>query len=151
MMRLIMVLFNGGAAVSLFFVLSGFVLTLSLHRDSRPLVPKAWAFSRRRFFRIYPTLAINIGVFAIVIAIVASYLPVIPVTTFQPSQIVANLLLEDYPVNGATWSLMIEIVAIPFVFVGYCIARRWGVFGFCVLVVLGLIILGLREIEWAIF
>ena len=141
MMRLIMVLFNGGAAVSLFFVLSGFVLMLSLHRDGRPFLPKAWAFSRRRFFRIYPPLAINIGVFAIIIIVIAKSLPIVPVTTFQPAQIITNLLLEDYPVNGATWSLMIEIVAIPFVFIGYIIARRWGLLGCCALVLIGLIML----------
>ena len=140
-MRLIMIPFNGGAAVSLFFVLSGFVLALSLRRDDRTLELRAWAFVLRRFFRIYPTLAINIGLFAVVIGIIASYAPIIPVSIFLPSQIVTNLLLEDFPVNGATWSLMIELVAIPFLFFGYCIARRWGVSGLVVLILLGVVTL----------
>jgi peptidoglycan/LPS O-acetylase OafA/YrhL len=40
LMRLIMIPFNGGAAVSLFFVLSGFVLALSLRRDDRAFASK---------------------------------------------------------------------------------------------------------------
>ena len=52
LMRLTMVLFNGGAAVSLFFVLSGFVLALSLHRDERQVGAKASSFFVRRTFRI---------------------------------------------------------------------------------------------------
>jgi peptidoglycan/LPS O-acetylase OafA/YrhL len=141
LMRLIMIPFNGGAAVSLFFVLSGFVLALSLRRDDRALASKGWAFALRRLLRIYPTLAINIGLFAVFIAIIASYAPIIPVSILLPSQIVTNLLLEDFPVNGATWSLMIELVAIPFIFFGYCIARRWGVFGLVMLILLGIITL----------
>lgn len=141
LMRLIMIPFNGGAAVSLFFVLSGFVLALSLRRDDRTLELKAWAFVLRRFFRIYPTLAINIVLFAGIIAIIASYVPIIPVSIFLPSQVVTNLLLKDFPVNGATWSLMIELVAIPFLFFGYCISRRWGVSGLVVLILLSIVTL----------
>jgi len=85
LMRLIMIPFNGGAAVSLFFVLSGFVLALSLRRDNRALELKAWAFVLRRFFGIYPALAINVGLYAVVIAIIASYAPIIPVSNFLPS------------------------------------------------------------------
>ncbi len=138
LMRLIMIPFNGGAAVSLFFALSGFVLALSLRRDDRVLPLKGWAFILRRFFRIYPTLAINVGLFALVIAVIATYIPVIPVSPPSPSQVVTNLLLKEFPVNGATWSLMIELVAIPFLFFGYCVARYWGFFGLTVLLILSI-------------
>ena len=141
LMRLIMIPFNGGAAVSLFFVLSGFVLALSLRRDNRTLAWKASAFVSRRFFRIYPTLAINVGLFAVVIVVIATYFPLIPVSPLLPSQVVTNLLLKDFPVNGATWSLMIELVAIPFLFFGYCIARRWGVSGLVMLILLSIVTL----------
>src|ERR1041385_4685397 len=49
--RIILAVFNGNAAVSLFFVLSGFVLALSLGRDGRDLPAKAGAFTARRFLR----------------------------------------------------------------------------------------------------
>ena len=141
LMRLIMIPFNGGAAVSLFFVLSGFVLALSLRRDDRILPLKGWAFVLRRLFRIYPTLAINVGLYFVVIALIASYVPIIPVSPFLPSQLVTNLLLKDFPVNPVTWSLMIELVAVPFIFFSYCIARRWGVSGLVVLILLGIVTL----------
>jgi peptidoglycan/LPS O-acetylase OafA/YrhL len=141
LMRLIMIPFNGGAAVSLFFVLSGFVLALSLRRDERALGSKAKGFALRRFVRIYPTLAINVVLFAAVIAMFASYLPAVPFTPFLPGQVVTNLLLLDFPVNGATWSLMIELVAIPFVFIGHCVVRRWGLFGLAVLVLVSVMVL----------
>ena len=49
-MRLVMVVFSGGAPVSIFFVLSGFVLMLALMRDTRPPVALSIAFAARRFF-----------------------------------------------------------------------------------------------------
>src|SRR5438874_7442953 len=69
--RLLMVFFNGGAAVSLFFVMSGLVLALSLRRDQRPVSQLAPAFAARRFFRIYPTLAFNVLVYAAAMWIVS--------------------------------------------------------------------------------
>jgi peptidoglycan/LPS O-acetylase OafA/YrhL len=141
LMRLITIPFNGGAAVSLFFVLSGFVLTLSLQRDDRILPLKGWAFVLRRLFRIYPTLAINVVLFALVIMTIATYFPIIPVSPLSQRDVVTNLILKDFPVNGATWSLMIELVAIPFLFFGYCIVRHWGVSGLTVLIILSIITL----------
>src|SRR5262245_27458566 len=44
--------FNGNAAVTLFFVLSGYVLGLSLRNASSISVRSAGAFGVRRFFRI---------------------------------------------------------------------------------------------------
>ena len=83
LMRLIMIPFNGGAGVSLFFVLSGFVLALSLYRDDRQAAAKAGSFFARRIFRIYPTLAINIVLIAVVIAAIATYVPIVPVSPVQ--------------------------------------------------------------------
>jgi peptidoglycan/LPS O-acetylase OafA/YrhL len=141
LMRLTMVLFNGGAAVSLFFVLSGFVLALSLHRDERQVGAKASSFFVRRTFRIYPALAINVLLFAAVITAIATFFPAVPVSIVSSAQVVSNLLLTDWPVNGVTWSLMIEMVAIPFIFFGHCVSRRWSIRGLTVLVALGVITL----------
>jgi peptidoglycan/LPS O-acetylase OafA/YrhL len=49
------IIFNAHAAVILFFVLSGFVLTLSL-KDATPSLKSFLAFYIRRAFRIYPAL-----------------------------------------------------------------------------------------------
>ena len=126
LMRLIMVPFNGGAAVSLFFVLSGFVLTLSLRRDARSALPKARSFVGRRFLRIYPALAINLALFVGVSASIAWWVPGFPITRFDTRQLLSNLLLLDTPVNGASWTLLVEILAIPLVLFGHAVTRRFG-------------------------
>jgi peptidoglycan/LPS O-acetylase OafA/YrhL len=147
LMRLIMVPFNGGAAVSLFFVLSGFVLALSLRRDERKPIRKARAFILRRFFRIYPTLAINIILFAAVTVIIARYVPAILYQSPPlPSDVITNLLLTNFPINGVTWTLMIELVAIPFLLFGYWIAQRWGIYGLLVLILAGVVALFSRKL-----
>lgn len=48
------IVFNGGAAVMFFFVLSGFVLSLPFVNNEKPL--KLTAFYIKRVFRIYPAL-----------------------------------------------------------------------------------------------
>jgi peptidoglycan/LPS O-acetylase OafA/YrhL len=122
--RLLMVFFNGGAAVSLFFVMSGFVLALSLARDPRPVPQLAKAFLTRRFFRIYPPLALNVLLYAAAMWIVCSGWPRLyndPPPT--PRAIFDNLILIDKGVNGATWSLAVELLAVPFIFVAHLFTR----------------------------
>src|SRR6266496_177159 len=51
--------FNGNAAVTLFFVLSGYVLGLSLRNASAFSVRSMGAFGVRRFFRIYPVFLLS--------------------------------------------------------------------------------------------
>jgi len=122
--RLLMVFFNGGAAVSLFFVMSGFVLALSLGRDPRPVPQLAKAFLTRRFFRIYPPLALNVILYAAAMWIVCSGWPLLyrdsPPT---PRAIFDNLILIDKGVNGATWSLAVELLAVPFIFAAHLFTR----------------------------
>ncbi|MBB6126185.1 acyltransferase family protein [Mucilaginibacter lappiensis] len=52
------IVFNGGAAVMFFFVLSGFVLSLPFVNNEKPL--KLTAFYIKRVFRIYPALILAI-------------------------------------------------------------------------------------------
>jgi peptidoglycan/LPS O-acetylase OafA/YrhL len=40
-----------------------------------------------------------------------------------------NLLLYDFSINGATWTLLIEIIAIPFLILGWLLRRRLGIAG----------------------
>ena len=51
--------FNGNAAVTLFFVLSGYVLGLSLRNASSVSARSVGAFGVRRFFRIYPVFLLS--------------------------------------------------------------------------------------------
>lgn len=139
LMRLIMVPFNGLAAVSLFFVLSGYVLSISLRRDERALVPKTLGFAGRRFLRIYPPLAVNLILMTAVSAVLVKIFTGIPLAQPTLEQLRTNLLLADFPVNGATWTLLIEIVAVPFIIVGWLLRRRFGIAGSFLFLVLCLI------------
>ncbi len=57
------IVFNGRAAVTLFFVMSGYVLGLSLKRSREPFWRGTLTFMFRRFFRIYPALIVTTLVF----------------------------------------------------------------------------------------
>lgn len=141
LMRLVLVPLNGAAAVSLFFVLSGFVLALSLRRSSKAGVGKAFDFAMRRFLRIYPTLAINVLILAAAIASLSTFVPSLGTAAFSSVQITKNLLLQDFDVNGATWSLMVELAAIPFLLAGDLIIRLYGISGIVFLTLLGIVVL----------
>jgi len=111
-------LFNGRAAVTIFFVLSGFVLGLSLRRSRDSFVPGYIQFVLRRGFRIYPALAVTS-------AVIFGYFwwayhsPVHPATTSwfqslyatQPtwSDLWRNLTLRDFSINEVTWTLRVEL------------------------------------------
>jgi peptidoglycan/LPS O-acetylase OafA/YrhL len=121
--RLLAVLFNGGAAVSLFFVMSGLVLALSLQRDDRPVSQLAPAFVARRFFRIYPPLAFNLLVYAAAMWIVSSQWRWLYRDSPSGRALRDNLILADTGVNGATWSLAVELVAVPFILLVHLLTR----------------------------
>jgi peptidoglycan/LPS O-acetylase OafA/YrhL len=122
--RILMIFFNGGAAVSLFFVMSGFVLALSLARDRRPVPELAGAFVMRRFFRIYPPLALNVLVYAAAMWIVCGGWPALyndPPPS--PRAVLVNLVLVKNSVNGASWSLIVEMMAVPFILLAHLLVR----------------------------
>ena len=139
--RLVSVIFNGHIAVSLFFVLSGFVLALSLRRDNRSFVRKAGGFVGRRFFRIYPAMVINLLLTAAIVAALAAAFPAIAYSPFTWSQLTENLLVYHFSVNGATWTLLIELLAIPLLLIGYVLAYRLGIGGILTLAVGTILIL----------
>src|SRR5580765_5170109 len=57
------VIFNGRAAVSLFFVLSGYVLGLSLRRGTGTILYQYLFFMYRRVLRIYPAYFVTSLIF----------------------------------------------------------------------------------------
>jgi peptidoglycan/LPS O-acetylase OafA/YrhL len=122
-MRFITVLFNGSGAVALFFVLSGFVLAGSLARNTTAPLRKAWTFVLRRFLRIYPALAVNILLMSLLLLV---FSPVISTRVTPLREIGQNLLLISFPINGATWSLMVELCVVPFLLAVHFAAQRFG-------------------------
>ncbi len=90
---------NGHTAVVIFFILSGAVLFDSLRREDGSRLGIAARFLVRRFFRIYPTLFV-----CLLACWIAFYFTGVPRT----AGLWQNLLLYDFPTNGATWTLNVE-------------------------------------------
>ena len=117
--KLLLAIFNGQAAVTMFFVISGFVLGLSLDRGNPAFLQNGIAFIVRRIFRIYPA-------HVLVVLCTTGYLFIHHVVTqsngsgwlnslyYQPlsgEAIGENALLVSYTMNPAAWTLVVEIVA----------------------------------------
>jgi len=113
--------FNGRAAVTIFFVLSGFVLGLSLRRSRQAFVRGYFEFVWRRFFRIYPALAVSsLAILGFLCCVPWDFGARSVATTpwFQAIYSTApgwrelwrNLLLQDFSINQVTWSLKVELV-----------------------------------------
>lgn len=115
---IVLKIFNGHTAVALFFILSGTVLFDSLRRSEG--IP--WiGFLVRRALRIYPAL------FACLLLSAALFwLAGMPVG-FDDA--IENAALVSFRVNGASWTLAVEMAAaffIPVAFLGFRMGREWG-------------------------
>jgi len=122
---------NGQGAVILFFVMSGFVLSGSLQRGPQDLAPGAARFLIARLFRIYPAVLATIAAFAVLFLLTG--LSLTGAVYFAPVSLLRNAALLDSTIDGVMWSLQIEVVAIPLIFVAY---HGWRLCGGIVLVVL---------------
>lgn len=91
--RFLHIVFHADAAVIVFFVLSGLVLTRSLRRrDDGPV-----SYAIRRAFRLLPV--------AVASALIIGFL--MPTSTW--SQIIGAAVLYDTSLNGVLWTLQIEV------------------------------------------
>lgn len=119
--KIILKVFSGETAVFIFFVLSGAVLFQNLVRDSSPSFATAGKFIVRRTCRIYPAL---IGCLLFMTAVSA---------TMGHPVILTNLLINaslfDFPINGVTWTLNVEMVGVAFVLLAYFGYRFAGLIG----------------------
>ncbi len=107
---------DGLQAVIFFFVLSGFVLTRSLLREPNPSPAQVVDFVIARLFRLYPAIIFAIGLFAAALALLGA--------APAPSTIVKNMALISTSLNGVMWSLQLELMAIPVIYVMYLLLRR---------------------------
>ena len=118
--------FNGHAALMSFFVLSGFVLTLSLRRGPQRAVPASVRFITARLFRIMPANAVAV-LFAVAIATLFGTAPQARVSPpWDWSRIVANMALVETTINPVAWTLTVELLAMPFILGMYLTTRRYG-------------------------
>lgn len=119
---------SGEIAVTLFFVMSGMVLFRALsvmERAQGAELGIAWRFLIRRVLRLWPPMATCLAVGWLLyreLGVVAPGLTaVLPVV-----DLVDNLALVDTRVNGATWTLGVELGSAPWLLLFYFAIRRWG-------------------------
>ena len=120
--KLAFMLVNGETAVIVFFVLSGAVLFESLRQRHAGVLSTALGFSLRRFLRLYPTFFVCLAGCLAAFAICDAY-------SFEVVHFWPNAVLCDFSILGASWTLQVEFLAVPFILVGYWSYRRFGVIG----------------------
>ena len=119
--KITLIVFNGQTAVVLFFILSGAVLFESLQRETGSVPAIVGKFLFRRLLRIYP---------ALVICLLIGWLVCYFFTTPRSfDQLVSNLLLYDFPVNGPTWTLNVEALGALFLIAAFVVFLFFGEFG----------------------
>lgn len=124
--KLYLIVFNGPAALTMFFVLSGFVLFLSLSRGPTEFGASALRFTMARCVRIYPPVIATIALFTAIFYLFGrTIIPTSP-SEFQAVPVLGNMLLTHVAINPVTWTLQLEMAAVPFIFLGFWLYRQYG-------------------------
>jgi peptidoglycan/LPS O-acetylase OafA/YrhL len=121
--RFALSVFNADAAISIFFILSGLVLSRSLQQEREFDARTVFRFVFRRILRIYPALIVTVLAFGAV-----SYisLPALFAFPFSPRQMLLNSLLLETSVNGETWTLQAAMLMVPVVLFIAWLRRLFG-------------------------
>ncbi len=117
--KLVFMVVSGETAVVIFFVLSGAVLFESLKQRHAGPIPTAFGFSARRILRLYPTFFICLAGCLAAFAVCGAF-------SFESGHFWPNAALYDFSVLGASWTLQVEFLAVPFILTGYWSYRRFG-------------------------
>lgn len=115
------ILGNGPGAVILFFILSGFVLTMVLQNGPRDEAANAREFLIGRIFRIYPAVISSLGIYWLLFFFTG--LSLFATSAQTVSNYLLNGLLIQPAINGVTWSLQLEMLAAPLIlliYMGWC-------------------------------
>ena len=120
--KLVLMVVSGEAAVVIFFVLSGAVLFESLKQRHAGAIATAVGFSIRRLLRLYPTFFVSLAGCMAAFAVAGAF-------SFEARHFWPNAALYDFAVHGASWTLQVEFLAVPFILVGYWCYRRFGTLG----------------------
>ncbi|WP_142850975.1 acyltransferase [Telmatospirillum sp. J64-1] len=128
--RIINAAFNDTAAVILFFVLSGFVLTLSL-REKEQGLRHYLGFAVQRLLRLWPAMAVSVVLTYAVITLFhfppvgeefSEWFTLLFLTPPTLPTTGLNLLLIKTDVNVVTWTIYVEIwgsLALPFLLISF--------------------------------
>lgn len=108
-------LLPGHLAVFGFFLISGFVLRLSLERGPQSIPTASARFLISRLCRFIPIVATGV----LFVALSATTLP-------SFGTVAANVVLLDVSLNPPLWSLQVELLVIPLVLALYFTERCWG-------------------------
>jgi peptidoglycan/LPS O-acetylase OafA/YrhL len=125
--KLAVTLFNGELAVMIFFVLSGLVLFESLRKrfHNEDMVTTSITFIIKRIFRIHPALIFCLISYYLLMQILYFYWPQL-FFDFTFRQLWENLLLYHITMHGASWTLQIEYLAVPYILFAFFIYRLFG-------------------------
>ena len=113
-------LFSGHAALMVFFVISGFVLRVSLQYGPQDFAGAAVRFHVARFFRIYPIVIVGV----LVAAVTYTFHAATPSPPLAASTLFANLALLSVSLNNTLWAIQLEVVMAPLI-VGLYFLERW--------------------------
>ncbi len=120
--KLVLMAVSGEVAVVVFFVLSGAVLFESLKQRHAGPAATAIGFSVRRVLRLYPTFFVALAGCLAAFALTGGF-------AFGAGHFWPNAALCDFSVLGASWTLQVEFLAVPFILLGFWAYRRLGVLG----------------------
>jgi peptidoglycan/LPS O-acetylase OafA/YrhL len=134
--KVLLSLFNGHAAVTFFFLLSGCVLIQSLQRMRGSSVDVAAQFAVKRALRIYPATICAVLFVAGLFFVLSSMWPDI-FPYFNATSVIENTTLYLPIVIGGTWTLRVEILFIPYFTVVGLAANRVGVWAVAAAIILG--------------
>lgn len=121
--------FNGNNAVLLFFVLSGFVLNLSLHRMANAPAPSIIArFVLRRAARLYPAMFFCMACYYVLATLYAvmGWQGVTPPDLWLAFK---NAILVDIVWHGPSRTIQAELLAVPFLLAAFFLSRWLGAVG----------------------
>jgi len=126
-------LVNGGVAVSIFFLLSGYVLGESLRKnDTRLTITKSVRFYIKRIFRIYPIFLLQIILLSIFLLFWSyqrfpgmshwtSYWFNFPISV---KEVLFNLVFRSTSLGGVTWTLKVEMIGSLFIPIFFYFSSR---------------------------
>jgi len=129
--KFLMTIFNGQLAVTFFFLLSGIVLFQSLDKPNQQgFFATITNFSLKRIARIYPTLIVYL-VFFFGLFQILQYIPHYGYLfhLFSYKSLINNILLYGNKISGPTWTLQLEMLAVPFILLAFFGYKLLGVSG----------------------
>jgi peptidoglycan/LPS O-acetylase OafA/YrhL len=140
-------LLNPDGAVVLFFILSGYVLSLSFLRSKAILSRQLGPYLVRRLLRLLPAMWFSILFMAILRHLLSNSVPISAQTFFfyatfhrwiDLSAILRNCVLVDFHVNPITWTMYVEVIGSLFIPLMIVIAQKGWHIGFGFLLILAL-------------